>query len=713
MTVKTEISALVKQATGGTLLIRGAAGSGKSTLLEEAAHGRRTLRTTGIETEYGLQTAALDRLLRPTSLRNATDPFQAGEALIALLREGPRVVLVDDAHWLDRFSADALVYAARRAHAESVAIIFAADDDFDAPGVPELALPALDAAEAAELIADVELNPQVRERIVREAEGNPLALREFAAALTTEQRLGRVIPPPLLAVRPRVLGRFGHRLAAAVSEGSRPLLSLIAAERDGDLAAIMTAAAALGLTENDLAEAEGVLRVTGMRVEFRHPLDRAAAYYLVPLADRLRAHRLLSNAVHDPVRHLAHQLAATMTPDEKIAAELEDLARRADPLLAACIYDHAALLSAQPEQRTRRSGAAARRLLRAHDYERALPRLAGQESVQALLLAGDDDAALALATRQVARLREQGRCDALPEPLGWLARALIAAGRFSEARAAVEEAAQIATDAAPTPDLLAEIAALEGSSDGLPGLLELGLGQFHEALPHLEARWRQPDTPMIAAADLVEAAIMAGRPERAAEPLARFTEWAERAGQDWAMAVALRIQALAGQGEQADDLLARAVHLHERGGRPFERARTALLYGQRLRRAHRTSQSRHPLRLAAELFEHLGAAAWATRARAELHAAGEHSASRADPLSQLTSQERRIVRLAAAGVSNREIAAQLFISPRTVEYHLYKAYPKLGVASRHELHTVLRNGSPTGDEGGRVTSAAGGPARKS
>ncbi|WP_370879813.1 response regulator transcription factor [Streptosporangium brasiliense] len=73
-----------------------------------------------------------------------------------------------------------------------------------------------------------------------------------------------------------------------------------------------------------------------------------------------------------------------------------------------------------------------------------------------------------------------------------------------------------------------------------------------------------------------------------------------------------------------------------------------------------------------------------------MHAAGEHSASRADPLSQLTSQERRIVRPAAAGVSNREIASQLFISPRTVEYHLYKAYPKLGVASRHELHTVLR-----------------------
>ncbi|GAA0918323.1 hypothetical protein GCM10009560_15150 [Nonomuraea longicatena] len=155
-----------------------------------------------------------------------------------------------------------------------------------------------------------------------------------------------------------------------------------------------------------------------------------------------------------------------------------------------------------------------------------------------------------------------------------------------------------------------------------------------------------------------------------------------------------------GRGDGAVlELLGRALRTHEHG-RPFERARTALLYGQRLRRAHRSAESRHPLRLAAELFERLGAQPWAERARAELRAAGQprpyghrpagDNGRDGDPLGELTAQERRIVRLAAAGVSNREIAEQLFLSPRTVEYHLYKAYPKLGVASRRELADLLR-----------------------
>ncbi|MCO5991696.1 helix-turn-helix transcriptional regulator, partial [Actinoallomurus spadix] len=134
---------------------------------------------------------------------------------------------------------------------------------------------------------------------------------------------------------------------------------------------------------------------------------------------------------------------------------------------------------------------------------------------------------------------------------------------------------------------------------------------------------------------------------------------------------------------------AEALRLHDKGGRPFERARTELLYGEWLRRARRRSDARGPLRSALEVFEGLRAEPWAERARAELRATGESAATArpaaADLLERLTPQELQVVRLAAEGNSSRDIAAQLFLSPRTVEYHLYKAYPKLGVSSRREL----------------------------
>jgi DNA-binding NarL/FixJ family response regulator len=116
------------------------------------------------------------------------------------------------------------------------------------------------------------------------------------------------------------------------------------------------------------------------------------------------------------------------------------------------------------------------------------------------------------------------------------------------------------------------------------------------------------------------------------------------------------------------------------------RARTELLYGEWLRRVRRRSDSREPLRAALGLFDRIGARSWAERARAELRATGQ-SVAMAEPAgqNQLTPQELQVVRLAATGLSNRDIGAQLFISPRTVGYHLYKAFPKLGVAGRHEL----------------------------
>jgi DNA-binding CsgD family transcriptional regulator len=157
--------------------------------------------------------------------------------------------------------------------------------------------------------------------------------------------------------------------------------------------------------------------------------------------------------------------------------------------------------------------------------------------------------------------------------------------------------------------------------------------------------------------------------------------------QPWAQRVVGRCRALTCPPSEAERHFVRAVRLHTEGGRPFQHARTHLLYGEWLRRSRRPTEARTQLRAALETFERLDATPWADRTRNELRAAGEIAVRRAsaDPLSELTPQELQVVRLAATGATNREIAGQLFLSPRTVGYHLYKAYPKLGVSSRRGL----------------------------
>jgi DNA-binding CsgD family transcriptional regulator len=236
----------------------------------------------------------------------------------------------------------------------------------------------------------------------------------------------------------------------------------------------------------------------------------------------------------------------------------------------------------------------------------------------------------------------------------------------------------------------------EKTDDAL-GLLELGLGRYDDALRHLEAvNPRYSADAMLAAADLVEAAMRAGQPDRARAPFDRFRAWAEAVQQPWSHAIALRCEALLADSPEPFE---QAVRLHEKATRPFERARTELLYGEWLRRARRRSDARTPLRSAMEIFERLHAKPWLDRARAELRATGESGSTSAPTapalLDRLTPQELQVVRLAAEGISSREIAAQLFLSPRTVEYHLYKAYPKLGISSRKELSRLTLEPSTT------------------
>ena len=173
--------------------------------------------------------------------------------------------------------------------------------------------------------------------------------------------------------------------------------------------------------------------------------------------------------------------------------------------------------------------------------------------------------------------------------------------------------------------------------------------------------------------------------------MARLRHWAEHVDRPLATALLLRRRALLADDDDAEALYTEALRLHELQGGPYERARTQLVYGEWLRRARRKREARVQLLAALKCFEELGARPWAARARAELTATGTQvpRAAAPDILASLTPQELQITRLAASGLQNRDIAAQLFLSPRTVAYHLYKAYPKLGVSSRAELPALV------------------------
>jgi DNA-binding CsgD family transcriptional regulator len=225
------------------------------------------------------------------------------------------------------------------------------------------------------------------------------------------------------------------------------------------------------------------------------------------------------------------------------------------------------------------------------------------------------------------------------------------------------------------------------------GLLHLGLGRWEAAATQLEAvsspapgsghsfvaLWTLPD--------LVEAAVRAGRRDVAESAATRFAGYAPEGAPDSELALAARCRALVTRHSEAKErLLSEALILHEGDPRPFGRARTLLLLGEHLRRERRRVEARSQLRTATELFERLGATPWEERARAELRATGETARKRApSTLTQLTPQQLHIVRLVAEGATNKEVAAQLFLSPRTVDHHLRNVFTKLGIASRAEL----------------------------
>jgi DNA-binding CsgD family transcriptional regulator len=226
-------------------------------------------------------------------------------------------------------------------------------------------------------------------------------------------------------------------------------------------------------------------------------------------------------------------------------------------------------------------------------------------------------------------------------------------------------------------------------------VLCIGLGRYEEALVSAQRASEGSPADLFAnwaVAELIEAATRTGVTELADGALGRLSATARASGSDWALGVEARSQALLSEGQTAETRYRDAIDRLGRTRLRVELGRAHLLYGEWLRRENRRTDAREQLRTAHQMFAAMGADGFAERAARELRATGERVNKRTTGApAQLTAQEAQVARLAGDGLSNPEIAARLFVSPRTVEYHLHKVFTKLDVSSRNQLHGVLAN----------------------
>ena len=391
-----QLVASVRAGPSRALVLRGEAGVGKSALLEylvQHASGCDVARAAGVESEMELAYAGLQQLCAPFvdrlerlpgpqrdavstafGLRDGAPPdrFLVGLAVLSLLsdiaEQRPRICVVDDAQWLDAASAQALAFVARRLGAESVGLVFAVREpggEQHFAGVAELAVSGLDDRAARALLATVLAGPldeRVRDRIVAETRGNPLALLELPRGRTPAELAGGFGLPDGPAVHGRIEQSFRERLAP-LPPLTRCLLLLAAAEPTGDPVLVWRAAAELGIGPDAAAPAAGAGLVDfGAQVRFGHPLVRSAVYSAAAAQERQRVHRALADATDadvDPDRRAWHCAQAAAGLDEDVAAELERSAGRARArgglAAGAAFHERAVELTPDPRRRAQRA----------------------------------------------------------------------------------------------------------------------------------------------------------------------------------------------------------------------------------------------------------------------------------------------------------------------------------------------------------------------
>ena len=389
----------VRAGESHALVVHGEPGVGKTALMEyivERSSGCRVLRAAGVQSEMELAFAGLHQLLAPIldrldhvavpqrdALRTAfgvsrgspPDRFFVALAVLSLLsnvaEEQPLICLVDDEQWLDRASAQALAFVARRLGTESLGFVFAARGTSDElAGLPELVVDGLRQSDARALLDSVLTGPldaRVREQIVTEARGNPLALLELPRGVTPAELAGGFALPGALPLSGRIADSFRRRLEALPAH-TRHLLQLAAADPVGEPSLLWRAAERLAIgAEAATPAVEAGLIEFGARVRFRHPLVRSAAYRSASLQERQEVHRALAEVTDreiDPDRRAWHRAQAAPGPDEDVAEELERSAGRAQGrgglAAAAAFLERAAMLTPEPVRREKRLLAAAR-----------------------------------------------------------------------------------------------------------------------------------------------------------------------------------------------------------------------------------------------------------------------------------------------------------------------------------------------------------------
>ena len=401
----------IRRGESQSLVLRGEAGIGKTALLEYligSASDLTVVRAVGVESEMELAFASLHQLCGPLldrldrlpppqrqameivfgmSAGAAPDRFLVGLAVLSLFaavaEDRPLLCVVDDAQWLDQTSGQTLAFVARRLLAEPVGIVFGARE----PGeelrhVPELEVRGVHNGDARALLSSAvrfKLDEAVRDRIVAETRGNPLALLELPHGLTPAQLAGGFGLLGAQALTGRIEESFVRRLEL-LSDDARRLLLVAAAEPAGDPQLLWRAAGRLGIgpADAEAAEAEGLLAIGG-RVTFRHPLVRSAMYRSAAAEDRRAVHLALAEATDrqtDPDRRAWHLAAATAGPDEQVALELERSAGRAQArgglAAAAAFLRRAVVLTKDPARRAVRALAAAQASLQAGEFDAAL-----------------------------------------------------------------------------------------------------------------------------------------------------------------------------------------------------------------------------------------------------------------------------------------------------------------------------------------------------
>ena len=448
----------VRAGESRALLVRGEPGVGKTALLEymvARAPGCRVARAAGVQSEMELAFAGLHQLLAPMldrlerlpvpqrdALRmafgigpgSAPDRFFVALAVLSLLsdvaEDRPLICLVDDAHWLDSASVQVLTFVARRLEVESVGLVFAARAaSEELTGLQELAVEGLRESDARAMLDSAlhgPLDAAVRDRIVTETRGNPLALLELPRGLTPAELAGGFGLPgtPLSG---RIEESFRRRLDILPAE-TRRLLQLAAADPVGDAGLVWRAAEELALGPAAGAPAvEAGLIEFGAQVRFRHPLVRSAAYRSASLLERSEVHRALAEVTDpdvDPDRRAWHRAHAAPGPDEDVAEALERSAGRAQArgglAAAAAFLERAAMLTPEPASRAERLLAAA-----------AAKRDAGApDAALGLLVAAEASPLDALQTADVEHLRGQIAFD--QRRIGDAARLLLSAARRLE-----------------------------------------------------------------------------------------------------------------------------------------------------------------------------------------------------------------------------------------------------------------------------------------